>query len=164
MFRLRLVEESDLVFVKDLRENPLVSEYLGTFALINDAMQKKWFDTWVNSSSSKYLIFEREDGVKAGMVRLSQIDFINRSICVGGDLHPDFQNQGLSAQLYTLIFDLVFNKYNMHRAYLLVLEENKRAIRAYEKQGFKLEGLQRDAICRNGKYHNYLMYSKLAGE
>lgn len=47
---------------------------------------------------------------------------------------------------------------NMHRVYLHVYDFNERAIRCYEKCGFKKEGLIREAVYKHGRYVNeYIM-------
>jgi RimJ/RimL family protein N-acetyltransferase len=45
-----------------------------------------------------------------------------------------------------------------------VYETNPRAIRAYEKAGFVLEGRQRQAEIKNGKYIDVLVMSLLREE
>ena len=44
-----------------------------------------------------------------------------------------------------------FEELNLHRVNLSVFEYNPRAIRSYEKAGFRHEGRQRDALHRCGK-------------
>ena len=58
-FVLRLVEEDDLVWVKTLRENPDTNKFLGTFCLLNDSMQKTWFNSLQSDKSKCYMIFEK---------------------------------------------------------------------------------------------------------
>jgi RimJ/RimL family protein N-acetyltransferase len=45
-----------------------------------------------------------------------------------------------------------------------VYEENIRAVRSYEKAGFVLEGRQRQAVYKNGKYEDVLFMSVLRSE
>jgi RimJ/RimL family protein N-acetyltransferase len=47
---------------------------------------------------------------------------------------------------------------------LTVFEFNVRAIRAYEKCGFKIEGRARDAIYRDGRFWDEIHMSVLAEE
>ena len=162
--QLSLLEKNDLEFVKNLRMLPEVNSFLGTFTLLNDALQAEWFEKWLHSSSTRYLLVRSPQGEKIGLVRLTDMDFINRSVCVGADIHPTFQNQGYGQQLYRQIFHLVFNDYNLHRAYLYVLENNARAIHVYKKMGFKQEGILRDAVFKHGCYKNYILMSILRSE
>ena len=51
-----------------------------------------------------------------------------------------------------LMLDHAFNQLDLHRVFLFVLDFNPRAIRAYEKVGFKKEGVFREHGYRNGEY------------
>ena len=50
---------------------------------------------------------------------------------------------------------------NLNRIFLNVFENNPRAIRAYEKAGFVLEGRLRQAEFKDGKYIDILVMSIL---
>lgn len=162
--RLRLLEESDLNFLKELRGDSEIIEALGTFTLLNDARQKRWFDSLLTDTSKNYLIFEvvqENSWKKAGMARITEIDLTNRSACVGADIHAAYRGQGLAMPLYKKIFELCFEYYNLHRLWLLVLEKNQRARHLYARLGFIEEGRQREAILRHGEFHDYIMMSFL---
>ena len=190
-FRLRLLEQQDLFWLKKLRENPVINEYLGTFCLLNDFRQENWFNNLQNDEKRCYMVFEKqnltncsgnnlnEENIdnfnnfplppadmidKLGIVRISNIDLINRSMCVGGDIDPRFQGNKYAKIMYKLIFKYGFECMNMHRLYLYVLEDNIKARNCYEKVGFITEGMQREAIFNNGKYKNYLIMSILKSE
>ena len=178
-FRLRLLEKQDLFWLKKLRENPVINEYLGTFCLLNDFRQENWFNNLQNDEKRCYMVFEKQNLTnysdnnsnteenmidKLGIVRISNIDLINRSMCVGGDIDPRFQGNKYAKIMYKLIFKYGFKCMNMHRLYLYVLEDNIKARNCYEKVGFITEGMQREAIFNNGKYKNYLIMSILKSE
>jgi RimJ/RimL family protein N-acetyltransferase len=48
---------------------------------------------------------------------------------------------------------------NLPKASLLTYGFNKRAIRSYEKVGFKVEGVLKENIYREGQYHDELIMS-----
>ena len=52
----------------------------------------------------------------------------------------------------------------MNRLWLLVLENNEPAKNLYKKMGFVNECVQRQAIFKEGQYHDYIMMSLLRGE
>ncbi len=166
-FVLRLVEEDDLVWVKTLRENPDTNKFLGTFCLLNDSMQKTWFNSLQSDKSKCYMIFEKFNDIsneKIGMVRITEIDLINKSMCVGGDIDPKHRGNGYAKEMFKLIFKYGFDYMNMNRLYLYVLEDNNVAKSLYKKMGFTYEGVQREAIFSEGKYKDYEMMSILKRE
>lgn len=57
-----------------------------------------------------------------------------------------------------------FLELNLNRVELMVYAFNERAHRAYEKAGFQLEGRLRDALYREGRYHDELVMSVLRRE
>jgi RimJ/RimL family protein N-acetyltransferase len=62
------------------------------------------------------------------------------------------QSKGCGTEALRLIVDYGFSKLNLHRLGLGVHEDNKAAIKAYEKAGFFVEGRYKDHFLRNGKY------------
>ena len=114
-----------------------------------------------NDSSSRYYIYYSDDISFIGMIRTDEIDWINRSIRVGGDIRPELWGQGYGHKMFALIKKYCFDYLNMHRLWLLVLETNERAIAVYKSAGFVEEGRQRQAIYRDGRYLDYVMMSLL---
>ena len=171
-FKIRMIEENDLDFMLSLREAENTYKFLGTFCMLNHALQKKWFDSVIVSDSVRYYIFEKKSAIdknevawhKIGLIRTSEIDYINRSICVGGDIAEAYRGNGYSKIMYDMLLSLVFDYYNMHRAWLYVMENNTVALNLYKKVGFQEEGRQRKAIFRDGEYYDYIMMSMLVEE
>jgi len=62
------------------------------------------------------------------------------------------------------MLDFAFNILNLNNISLHVLDFNKRAIRCYEKCGFKLAGRIRKGYFAVGDYHDELIYDILAEE
>ena len=52
----------------------------------------------------------------------------------------------------------------LHRVDLKVLDYNKRAIRCYEKCGFKIDGILRDSAFIEGSFHSDIIMSILEDE
>lgn len=168
-FRIRLLDRDDLDFALRLREDSSTNRYLGTFCLLNSVRQNRWFENLQSDSSRQFLIFEKHNSEadcweKIGLVRMSEIDFINRSACVGGDIAPQYRGRGYAKKMYALIFRLGFREMNMHRLWLLVMDNNKVARNLYKSLNFSEEGVQRQAVFKDGRYHDYIMMSILKGE
>lgn len=75
-----------------------------------------------------------------------------------------YWNKGYGTEAVRLLAKHGFHTINLHRIYLRVLENNLRAIRAYEKAGFTHEGRQRQADYKNGMYIDLLVMSMLQSE
>ena len=98
-----------------------------------------------------------------GIVRNShdEIDKANRSIRVGADIVRELRGQGYGRKVYRLLKKYCFDYLNMHRVWLAVLDTNEAGRRLYESEGFEVEGRYREAIFRDGKYHDYILMSIL---
>ena len=75
-----------------------------------------------------------------------------------------YWSQGIGTEATRLILDYGFNVLNLNNISLEVYAFNKRAIRCYEKVGFKLAGCRRNYLFMAGKYHDVLIYDILAEE
>lgn len=159
--RIRPVEQSDvrgdLGKLFWLRSDPRVRLQLGHVRMVSWKDQVKWFERMTNDPSSQYYVYYSDEIRFIGVVRTDEIDWVNRSMRVGGDIDPDLWDQGYGHRMFALLKKYCFDYLNMHRLWLLVLETNERAIAVYKQAGFVEEGRQREAIYRDGKYLDYVM-------
>ena len=159
---IRGIEQEDLSFLLELRTEAW--SFLGSIGILSLSIQEDWLQTVNKDQSRNYYILINEIGVRIGLVRMDEIDFINGSIRVGGDLRSAFRGQGCGQKMFKLIKKYCFDYLNMNRLWLLVLETNGVALHVYKKSGFVEEGVQRKAIFRDGKYIDYIMMSLLRTE
>lgn len=162
---IRFIEKYDIYNVYDLRKE--AQKYLGTLLLNNSDKQEEWYEKIKNDKTKLYLIIEEKHqkfNKFIGYIRLTEIDYINRSICVGADIKTNYRGKGYGKEVYKYILNFVFNELNMNKCYLWVLENNERAINLYKKIGFKESGKSRKAIYKNGRYINYIFMDLLKDE
>ena len=69
--------------------------------------------------------------------------------------------QGFGTEATQLMLDLAFGTLDLHRIALYVFEFNERAIRAYRRAGFVIEGRSRESILRDGRWWDELAMSVL---
>lgn len=112
-----------------------------------------------------YCITELPDWRLVGFTTFSSLDPDNGSvlfhITVG---ERDAWGHGLGTETTELMLGHAFERLALHRVGLTVFSYNMRAIRAYEKAGFRVEGRLRDAILRDGRYFDEVQMGVLAGE
>ena len=69
-------------------------------------------------------------------------------------IHQDFQNAGLGTAMMMRAIELAKDQ-GLHRFGLTVVADNHRAIKVYEKVGFKKEGTARDTFYGDDeRYHD----------
>ena len=110
-------------------------------------------------------IHVREGDRLIGTCAFSQVDGDNGAalfhITIG---ERDAWGRGYGTEATALMLDHAFARLGLHRVALSVFEFNVRAIRAYEKCGFLVEGRARDAIFRDGRFWDEIHMSILAPE
>lgn len=161
---IRAVEARDLESIRKFRNDPSTWMMLTDISLLDAEDQREWFARLHALKDRKYYVLCDDSHPFLGLVRTDQIDLTNRSIRVGVDIACELRGQGYGRKAYRLLKKYCFDYLNMHRVWLLVLDTNERALRLYEQQGFTLEGRHREAIFRDGSYHDYLILSILKQE
>jgi RimJ/RimL family protein N-acetyltransferase len=110
-------------------------------------------------------IHERSTGRLIGSCAFSQVDGENGSamyhITIG---EKDTWGRGFGTEATELMLDHAFGTLGLHRVALTVFEFNERAIRAYRRCGFVVEGRARESIWRDGRWWDELAMSVLASE
>lgn len=112
---------------------------------------KEWFEK--DESSNALFMIRTIDGNKAiGFIELAGYDWIARNAWVGvGIGDPDYRGKGYGTDAMNILLKFAFRGQNLHRVNLGVFSFNPRAIRCYEKSGFKYEGFEREAIFKDDK-------------
>jgi diamine N-acetyltransferase len=72
--------------------------------------------------------------------------------------------KGYGSEVMKLLLDYAFGSLNFHRVAIGVVGTNERALRFYEKVGFKREGIQRDGYYFDHSYQDFVMMSLLDDE
>jgi RimJ/RimL family protein N-acetyltransferase len=110
-------------------------------------------------------IHVRASGRLVGTCAFSQLDADNGSalfhITIG---EIDAWGRGYGTEATRLMLAHAFDTLRLHRIALSVFEFNQRAIRAYRRCGFRVEGRAREAIWRDGRRWDELNMSILADE
>lgn len=110
-------------------------------------------------------IARREPDGLLGATGLHRIDFKNRRAEFGiavGD--PAEWGKGYGTEATRLIVGYGFDTLNLNRIQLLVYEDNVRGIRAYERAGFRREGVLRQYLYREGRYQDAFLMSVLKSD
>lgn len=76
----------------------------------------------------------------------------------------DYWGRGYGSEATQLMVRYGFDELNLNRIQLDVYDYNPRAIRAYEKVGFNQEGVRRQAVFREGAYHDVHLMAILREE
>ena len=107
-------------------------------------------------------VHERGTNRLVGTCAFSQLDGENGSalyhITIG---ESDVWGRGYGSEATRLMLGHAFQTLALHRIALFVFEFNERAIRAYRRCGFVVEGRSRESIWRDGRWWDELAMSML---
>ena len=70
-----------------------------------------------------------------------------------------YWSRGYGTDAVTAYLAYLFHEFNLHKVYLRVEEYNARAQRAYEKCGFRRDGVFRDHTFLGGRYYDSIIMS-----
>ena len=106
-----------------------------------------------------------EDDRLIGFVAIDTIEWNNQvGLLAIGIGEPDYRGRGYGADALRLILRYAFDELNLHRVGLDVIANNAQAIQAYERVGFRQEGIQRDAVLRDGQRYGLMVMGILRHE
>jgi RimJ/RimL family protein N-acetyltransferase len=100
-----------------------------------------------------------------GSIDISSIDLKNNHAEIGmaiGD--KNYWGKGIGTESVKLILNYCFVTLNLNKVYLDVWEDNIRAIKCYQKCGFKTDGLLRQHVFKDNKYYSKIIMSILKSE
>ncbi|MBI6874450.1 GNAT family N-acetyltransferase [Clostridium aciditolerans] len=150
------------------RNDMEVMRSTSTFLDIYDFEETKEFITKIilrSHSSKSYIIVEKKSDTPIGINSLINIDYKNRNAeCIIDIGDKNFWGKGYGTEALRLLLDYTFLELNLHRVSLRVFSFNDRAIKLYEKIGFKKEGESRESIFREGKWHHIIHMGILQSE
>ncbi len=158
--KLRAIEESDLEMLRSMKNDPWTEEMVvGWCPPISTAMQKKWFDSISLDNNKMLFVIETKEEGAVGYTCLINIDWKNRK-ANGGIMIKNKRNmsKGIATDTYMTILRYAFMELNLNRINGSILDYNKASQHVLlDKVGYHREGVQRQAIYKNGQYHDLIM-------
>ncbi len=163
--RLRAIEREDIPrFLKWLND-PSLRRYLDMYLPLSRAQEERWFERQLEDEKNLVFAIETLEGEHIGNIGLHEIDWKNGQAVLGIFIgEGDYWGQGYGTDAVRTLLRLAFEEMGLHRISLRVFDFNQRAIRCYEKCGFRHEGRQREAHFTEGRYHDVLLMGILAQE
>jgi RimJ/RimL family protein N-acetyltransferase len=115
---------------------------------------------WVQGLLEQDYAWVIEVGTPIGQIRLDRVDLRDRRASLAVGIVDRTQlGIGLGTEAIGLVLEFAFNVLKLHRLSVRVVEYNTRAIRAYQKCGFVVEGREREAAFVDGIWHDVVVMS-----
>lgn len=161
---LRAFEPEDYKTTIRWRNDDKIWDMLGgTKYFVSEAYEKKWMeDAIFKSNDVKLAVCLKEGNRHIGNVYMTDIDIAKQSchshILIG---ETDCWGKGYAREALLMAVSYMFNERNIHRIEARVLESNTQSLRMHEKCGYKIEGLLRDTVFKDGRWQNQYVMSLL---
>ncbi|MBB1287119.1 GNAT family N-acetyltransferase [Flavisolibacter sp. BT320] len=131
-----------------------------------EAKMKAYFNSLQNTQRDVVLaIVHTESGTHIGNVSLQNINWVSRNaefaILIGD---RNYWGGGYGTEAAQLIVAYGFERLNLHRIYCGTMQENEGMKKLASVLNMRLEGERREAVYKNGRYHNILEYGVLKAE
>jgi len=163
---LRALEREDAPLFVTWLNDPEVTQTLNVYRPVDLTSEEEFIATIPKSEHDfVFGVAIRATDRLIGTTGLHDIDWKNRHAAFGINIgaKPEW-GKGYGTEAAALTVQYAFETLNLHRVRLLVFESNARAIRTYEKVGFRREGVLREDHFHQGRYWNTITMAILQHE
>ena len=121
----------------------------------------RWLEQQTSYSRGEYQ-FAVEDGSGSlvGRCGLIRVDWKNRCAELAIMIGMPYRGRGYGTEAMELLCDFCYREMNLHKLKVSVFAFNEAAIRCYEKNGFKREGVLEKEIFRDGQYQDVVLLAR----
>lgn len=160
---LRPMTEQDTDRIVTWRNRDQVRKFFIYQELFTPQGHRNWLKNVVECGKAvQMIICETGTDRPLGSVYIRDIDMSHRKgeygIFIGED---DARGKGIGTVCAKLMIRYAFEQLGLHRLFLRVFADNKRAIRSYEKAGFVQEACLRDDVLTDGVYRDIVLMAVL---
>lgn len=129
------------------------------------AKQALWFKSYMKKPLELQLMI-KAGTANIGTLAVYGIDPKNANCEIGRIMigETEYRGKGYAREALSLLLSFAFKTLKMYRVSLEVIETNVAAANLYKSLGFRVEGVERGRVRRNGKRINVLLMSILRSE
>ena len=153
---IRAALPADVPQIVAIEQIPEYRNYIGTWSAEEHLRA-------MTNADNEYFVVHGEEATVEGFAILQGIQSEHHSLHLKR-IAVRTPNRGFGKALLEYAMDRAFLHHHAHRFWLDVFETNARARRVYESYGFRYDGVMREAILLDGKYHTLALMSLLDRE
>lgn len=169
--RLTPITNNDLPqianWLSDFGLQRLVNPHMSFPFKVEDLLNPEgWFQSDLkNEKSRMFAARTRNDNTFIGTCGIVGLNMFTHCAEIGINLsNPDYRGKGYGGETMLLTMRYGFEQFNLNRINLRVMGFNTRAIRLYERLGFKHEVHEREVLFHDGKYFDQILMGILRSE
>ena len=167
---LRPVKRSDISYFLRWFNDPEVIQYLELYLPMTEMSEEKFIEELgtTRAKSDVILVIEAVGANSTRPIGNCGLHDINSKdhkaifgIVIG---EKDYWNKTYGTEAARLLIDYGFQQLNLHRISSSAFSFNERSIKLHKKLGFHEEGRLRQAMFKNGQYHDLVLFGILREE
>ena len=166
-FRTFEEEDLDLIY-KWMNDDELKKLSIGLNRRMSREECLNWIQARKNHNQYNYFwaICSLKTNAMIGYCSLNDVHYINRTAFMGGMIIGDQESANSFALFETMLFqlDFAFNSLNMHRVYESYMADHETSRLIASAFMYKLDGIFREHLFKNGIYHDEVFCSLLEDE
>ena len=167
---LRPVKKSDISYFLKWFNDPEVIQYLGMYLPMTEMAEEKYIEELgtIRARSDAAFVIEVIEGASTkpiGNCGLHRINAKDHNAIFGIAIgEKDYWSKGYGTEAAQLLINYGFQQLNLHRISSSAWAFNERSIKLHKKVGFREEGRLRQAVFKNGQYHDQVEFGILREE
>lgn len=163
---LRPIDDSDTENIVAWRNKESVRKHFIYQRDFTPEGHREWLENMVKTGrTAQFIIYSKQLKKDVGSVFLRDIDTDNKKAEYGIFIGEDSaRGHGLGTAAAELIVMYGFDELNLHKIFLRVFAENLRAVKSYEKAGFKQEAYLKDEVCISGEFRDIILMARFDTE
>lgn len=164
--RLRPLRSQDVPLFTEWLQDPEVAYHLGRMSVPrSEADERRWVERVAADESNHVFAIELADGTAIGSIGLHNVDWARRQAELGIVIgEKQYWDRGYGTDALRALLGFAFDEMGLRRISLTVFDDNPRAIRCYEKCGFRHEGVERATRGASGGVRTELRMGIVARE
>jgi diamine N-acetyltransferase len=148
----RAVESTDLEVLRNWINDPETSCYLRASWPVSSREQQDWFEQLKKDATRKKLMLDLLGVGPIGVLSLTEIDPVNRSVEIGITIGvAEYRRKGLASRALRYAVATLFDTFGYHRVWAQILETNEDSLHLFEHAGFRKEGCLRESVYWKGR-------------
>jgi len=152
MIRFIKLREQHLEQVLEWRTKEDVTQFMNTDIDKDMEKQRDWFRKISNSTTDFYWVIEIKEK-PVGVISLNNIDYVNKRTSWGFYIGEEkYRLYGGIIPPY--FYNYIFSKFDFHKITAEVMEGNDNVLKLNLFHGYRLVGVYKDHILKNGSYRD----------
>ena len=153
---LRAIEPHDLPMLQEMLNDPEMERMVTGWSFpVSIIEQTSWYESALGDNKNQRFVIETEKDSACGLATLTNIDWKNGNAFHGIKLsNKDNRTKGVGTDSVMAIMRYAFDELRLNRLDGAWFEYNVPSKGLYTKCGWVVEGIRRQCVYKNGKYHS----------